>query len=388
MPITGPRITPDSFFTTTTPSTISPPDESSPVTIYFITGNPGLIGYYHTFLSLLSSYLSSSPSSQESVPDSFHIYGHSLGGFEVGTESESESESSNENDDGNKKIRERQGKEPKLYGLEQQIHLVESRLEAFMSANTSGLRSSTQSGLHRPRAILMGHSVGAYIAMEILRRHREEFSSRAGFDIIGGVLLFPTVMDTASSPAGKKLTRLLYFIPQLALVASLLAKFLTFLFPDVVLRSLIRPVIGFPPEDAVETTLAFLKSKRGVRQALHMAADEMRDITTDKWSDDIWGTQTASSSSPSSNGSSSSSTGKKLSKLIFYFGRNDHWVAERTRDEIIAMRSSISSGNNKNTSGPKMVVCEEGLPHAFCIRHNDIMARKVAGFIREILAEQ
>lgn len=89
-----------------------------------------------------------------------------------------------------------------------------------------------------------------------------------------------------------------------------------------------------------------------------MAADEMRDITSDKWSDDIWGTR--SPPSQSRDGSNS----RKLSKLVFYFGRNDHWVAERTRDEIIAMRGSISCGSR----GPKMVVCEEGLPHAFCIR--------------------
>lgn len=78
-----------------------------------------------------------------------------------------------------------------------------------------------------------------------------------------------------------------------------------------------------------------------------MAADEMQEITADKWSDDIWGM---------------SSTAKQpLSKLVFYFGRNDHWVAERTRDEIIAMRG-------KTKGGHRMMVCEDGVPHAFCIR--------------------
>lgn len=56
----------------------------------------------------------------------------------------------------------------------------------------------------------MGHSVGTYIAMEVIRRHRErstsDHSNTGGFDIIGGVMLFPTVMDIASSPSGKKLT--------------------------------------------------------------------------------------------------------------------------------------------------------------------------------------
>lgn len=78
----------------------------------------------------------------------------------------------------------------------------------------------------------------------------------------------------------------------------------------------------------------------------HMAADEMRSITTDKWTDDVWGV---------------ASTKDPVAILFFYFGRNDHWVAEKTRDEIIAVKG------RKDGLGPKMFVCEEGLPHAFCL---------------------
>jgi len=67
---------------------------------------------------------------------------------------------------------------------------------------------------NKQKVILIGHSVGAYIAMEILRRHREEEKMGDGeaeeeegpFDIIGAVLLFPTVIDIAKSAAGKRLT--------------------------------------------------------------------------------------------------------------------------------------------------------------------------------------
>ena len=98
-----------------------------------------------------------------------------------------------------------------------------------------------------------------------------------------------------------------------------------------------------------ETTCAFLKSRSGVRQALHLGADEMQTITSDKWSDDIWGIP---------------SVEEPLAKLFFYFGRGDHWVAERTRDEIIAVRGRQSA---KGGGGPTMMVCEDGLPHAFCL---------------------
>lgn len=63
---------------------------------------------------------------------------------------------------------------------------------------------------------------------------------------------------------------LLYLIPELARVTGLLAKALTWALPAAVLRSLVRLVMGFPPENAVETTLAFLGSRRGVRQALYV----------------------------------------------------------------------------------------------------------------------
>ncbi|KAL2013739.1 hypothetical protein VTN00DRAFT_1264 [Thermoascus crustaceus] len=376
-----PQITPNTFLSLTPSSSSSSDPDTPPTTIFFISGNPGLISYYHTFLSLLSAQLGWSASSSssspritatkgisdgarlQSQPRSFRIYGASLSGFEVGDQA------------GDGVTAAAGTAEKGVYGLQEQIGFVEEMLCGVMSsiakqpANANEGKPKT-----KPKVILIGHSVGAYIAMEILRRHREgrmevegekeTADADAAFDIVGGILLFPTVVDIAKSVAGRRITWLLYLIPQLALVASLLARALTWALPTVVLRSLIRLVMGFPPENAVDTTLAFLKSKRGVRQALHMAAHEMQEITADKWSDDIWGT---------------SSTAKQpLSKLVFYFGRNDHWVAERTRDEIIAIRG-------KTKGGPRMMVCEDGVPHAFCIRHSDVMARKVSQFVRDIV---
>lgn len=80
----------------------------------------------------------------------------------------------------------------------------------------------------------------------------------------------------------------------------------------------------------------------------HMAASEMRSITADKWADEVWGM-----------GQSSSEEEDVWTKLYFYFGRDDHWVAERTRDEIIELRGQAK--------GCRMMVCEEGVPHAFCL---------------------
>ena len=103
-----------------------------------------------------------------------------------------------------------------------------------------------------------------------------------------------------------------------------------------------------------------------------MAADEMRIITTDKWSDDVWGIASSSSSSSRNRDgerNDSLTTAASLpARMFFYFGRNDHWVAEKTREEIIQAKAKSSMVGGKGGTGPTMVVCEDGLPHAFCLR--------------------
>ncbi|OJJ48257.1 hypothetical protein ASPZODRAFT_130216 [Penicilliopsis zonata CBS 506.65] len=282
-----PTISSEVFFSNSTTDT----------SVFFIPGNPGLVEYYHLFLSLLSSQLQ----------DACSIYGCSLGGFIERT---------------------------RLYSLEEQIGYVEGCLEKFIASR----------GAKKTKVILIGHSVGSYIAMEIIRRHHEKNTAEKNnndisFEIIGGTMLFPTVMEIADSPSGRKLTSLL-FIPKLPSLANFLSRVLTSLLPAPLLRWTVQRVTGMP-EPALQTTLSFLRSRQGVEQALYMAADEMKTITTDKWTDEIWGIQGPI-------------------ELFFYFGRDDHWVAEETREKIMQSRG-------RHDDGPTMVVCEEGLPHAFCI---------------------
>lgn len=195
MPVNNkqPHVSPDSFFHafSTAPSALP----EAPLTIYFITGNPGLIGYYHTFLSLLSGRIKQL-AKHEDQKCSFQIYGHSLAGFEL-------------SDPGKKEQDSQAGTQ--YYDLEQQIRFVQSKLHNFTAdradeANPS-LAQPNLTPPSRPKVILIGHSVGAYIAMEVLRRHREGSQSDrpVDFDIIGGVMLFPTVVDIAKSPSGQKL---------------------------------------------------------------------------------------------------------------------------------------------------------------------------------------
>lgn len=183
-------------------------------TVFFVSGNPGLISYYHPFLSLLAQNLADDhkdPAPISGKPASCQIYGNSLGGFEIDTGDRSSPSSAPDNhgDDTNAA-----NQKPELYDLEDQIHFVHRNLHALMAANAAP--DSESESPRRRKVILIGHSVGAYITMEILRRHREAKSSPTSkdqswhfstdFDVVGGILLFPTVMDIASSPSGRKLT--------------------------------------------------------------------------------------------------------------------------------------------------------------------------------------
>lgn len=187
-------ITPNVFIQT--PEDTTTTLEEPPVTIYFITGNPGLIGYYHSFLSLLSSKLGAC------VPNTrFQIYGHSLSGFEIdhaGKDAEPRVET--DDDDGY------------YYDVEAQISFLQKRLDGFLKTHHGGGDETNKTGQtgQRQKVILVGHSVGAYLAMEVLRRHRERQkaapATAVDFDIIGGVMLFPTVVDIAKSQSGRKIT--------------------------------------------------------------------------------------------------------------------------------------------------------------------------------------
>ncbi|KKZ68271.1 hypothetical protein EMCG_06027 [[Emmonsia] crescens] len=413
-PLTTAHITANSFLTAT--STGSTADEPEPSLLYFIPGNPGLISYYHTYLSLLSSNISSgaddsagdsgsgsanNSNSKGNFPQCI-IHGKSLGGFEV-IENEADLSSGGPKE-AQLQSYYHQSTNTKLYSLSEQIEHVEQNINDFVDAwhaknEQTKKKKQVNNGQEEQRGrgvklILIGHSVGAYIAMEVLRRHREnikqkkpsapgEGGSGGTMDIIGGILLFPTVIDIAKSSSGRKLTQLLN-IPYLAFLTSMLVKFLVFILPESWLRGVVGAFMGSPPGNAIDTTVGFLKSRQGVEQAIHMAADEMREITSDKWSDEIWGIASSSSaSSPMSASTASSTPAKAPLNLVLYFAQQDHWVAGQTRDEIIRARGGMV--NRTGSNGPSMLVCEDGVVHGFCIRHSDIMAKKTAGWVRSII---
>jgi hypothetical protein len=202
--------------------------------IYFITGNPGLIGYYDTFLTTLHNLLSGTPSSPADI---FHIHGQSLAGFE--------------DDDPSVPT----PKSP--YSLEYQIQRSQKSLEELR------IGSGPRKGQAYDSIILIGHSVGSYMLLEMIQRLRKNSSP---LKIRSGILLFPTVTHIAQSPSGVKISTL-FRIPDFPRRASIAAKGLVWLAPKTVLKWLVVLVTRMPHE-AAEVTTKFLKSRMGIWQAL------------------------------------------------------------------------------------------------------------------------
>lgn len=256
---------------------------------------------------------------------------------------------------------------PPPYNVKEQIALCQMEIEQMV-------RDAQRRGKKDVRVILMGHSFGTYMALEIMRRLRDE--SEKGVRVVGGALLFATVVDIAKSPKGVQMSPLLS-LPFLPTIASLIPYLLTPL-PTSLLTSLISTLLSMPPE-AAHASASFIKSPHGIQQCAHMAADEMKEITIDRWDEEIWGAAHESSSEK----------GWKRPVLRFLFGERDHWVADETRDELIRARGRLPNDSERDEVEEWKPVMEvdtrEGFPHAFCIRHSVPVAEKVLGYISDIV---
>jgi hypothetical protein len=196
--------------------------------IYFIPGNPGLIQYYYDFLTHLASLLD--PDVTNFV---YHVVGHSLGGFEL-----------QQNVAGALQLEGvMTGPDPKErtgsfrnWGLNRQQGFVfESLRKTVELVQRMEVKNAEDQQEDKPLLVMVvGHSVGAYIMMQDLAwRHKTQITREKGeeiskidvlerlqreegldevrdnvdddFEIVGGVGLFPTIVDLAGSPKGRTL---------------------------------------------------------------------------------------------------------------------------------------------------------------------------------------
>jgi len=342
---------PDEFYI---PAPPEQPNSSAAATqphhIIFIPGNPGCIAYYQTFLATLHQTLNTVPSTTPTAaPARYAVYGRSLRGFELNDASNHSSLST----------RFKHGP----WGLQAEIAFVETLLQTYVTK----LARLSSDGT-KPKLIIVGHSLGTFIIMEVLRRRNERFrtlrkgewSADAQFEIVAAVQLFPTVVDIVASPNGRTFGWLLplpYAVTVLSFLAGCMLSFVGLL-GNTIFDGLVKWWTNMP-DDAASVTAMWLRGENGVHQSLYLAADEMREMTADRWDADIWGS------------AGSRDVMSRRTKLFFYFAIKDSWIADKTRDQLIATRGrriADADVEREDDWKPSMEIDEGMIPHGFCIR--------------------
>lgn len=454
--------------------------------LFFIPGNPGLIDYYRPFLTLLAN----GRSSCHDRP--VVIAGASLGGFEDKQKRERSSPSSSprpsirpadayasdakrdENSSATSCHSEsdlavKYGNEedvqllypisfsPKdIYNLTDQIELTYARLNGLVTWLDGLLPLEAREAA--VEVLVVGHSVGAHIGLEVLRKHYHEsmkttkmtttttddvapgernrsdrtpkendgdehHSACETFDpvvdtnpnvnidtarettpssspttrtpptrpwtIKGTILLTPTIQDISLSPSGRIATPILTSTPWTpGPVLQLAASTLTAALPPPWLRALVRRATGIQSTAMLDVTLDFLRRPGAVRQALHLARFEMLQIGRGEWRDAVWGaTATATAAAAGAGADAETKTaaadddddddGWRAPTHHFLFARADHWVADETRDALVA-----------SFGGSATVVVDDGdlgLAHAWCLEQSAVVAGIVDEWITHLV---
>ncbi|PTB63365.1 hypothetical protein BBK36DRAFT_1181732 [Trichoderma citrinoviride] len=351
--------------------------------IYFVCGNPGLVHYYTVFLECLRGMLDELQDEETGGRRSrtaYDIYGRDLLGFS--------------DDDHEPFVR--GSNEP--WDLDGQIEGIYKDVAAqrIPSAQTQD-QGTGQNGLQdregtRPYdfVILMGHSVGAYISLEIFHRHAKDSSRAPHLHLRHGFLLFPTLTHIAASPSGRQAS-LLLSIPRLEGNAHLLAKFALRCLPHGVVLWIVKNVMGFTDQTA-RVTADWLKSRDGVWQAIHLGLSELRTICEEKWEEELWrataededdadGYEYCHIDNNDTGDGEGRERGRQIPKFFIFYGKHDHWVANHLRDAFIERRREhVEEGHTR------ILVDEGDLPHAFCVKEHTsfVVAKKVFEWVREI----
>ncbi|KAL7921319.1 amidase signature domain-containing protein [Trichoderma austrokoningii] len=295
--------------------------------LYFICGNPGLVNFYVTFLECLRGMLDAAD--EGSGGTVYDIYGRNLQGF---------------SDDDHKPF---DGGGSRPWDLEGQIEGIYEDVAAR--------RAGEEGSRPYDFVVLMGHSVGAYISVEIMHRHmkqqQQQQDSRAPhLHLRHGFLLFPTLTHIASSPSGRRVG-LLTRLPGLEANAHRLAKLVLACIPYACVLWIVANVMGFTRQTA-EVTARWLKSRDGVWQAVHLGVSEMGTICEERWEEELWAATERSAGDEEGL--------SKVPRFFIFYGRNDHWVANHLRDAFIERR--------REGEGHTRILVDEGdIPHAFCL---------------------
>ncbi|XP_030645284.1 lipid droplet-associated hydrolase isoform X2 [Chanos chanos] len=199
---------------------------------------------------------------------------------------------------------------------------------------------------HVPRdtqLVLVGHSIGCYIILEMMKRDPE-------LKVVKSVLLFPTIERMACSPQGRVMTPVLCHLRY----AAYLPVFLLSLLPGFLQTALVRLVLG-SLSSLDHTTIPATTSLFNVDCAangMYMGGQEMRLVLE----------------------RDNATIKRNLHKLVFYYGATDHWCPVQYYHDI---RADFPGGNIR--------LCERGIRHAFVLDAGKEMADMTAEWISDDL---
>jgi len=154
--------------------------------VYMLPGNPCIMTYYQPFLAKLFSSLNEALAPRNL---SAHVGGYTLPGFRL----------QQDHMDGISlpaSYRAQIGHSEELIKLALKRHVG--------SENDGGI-------VKRPKVILVAHSAGTYITLEILKRYAGGQNDLSDVHIVGAVLVCPTVTQLAESRNGVKANVCQYF---------------------------------------------------------------------------------------------------------------------------------------------------------------------------------
>ncbi|XP_028846938.1 lipid droplet-associated hydrolase isoform X1 [Denticeps clupeoides] len=192
---------------------------------------------------------------------------------------------------------------------------------------------------HVPRnvnLVLVGHSIGCYIILELMKRDPE-------LKVLKSLLLFPTIERMAATPQGKVLTPVLCHLRYVLYLPI----FLLCLLPESVITCVARLALRGVDRCTIPAVVSLL-STDCVANAMYMGSQEMR-MVLDR--DD-------------------STIKKNLNKLLFYYGATDHWCPVQYYHDI---KRDFPSGD--------FHLCERGIRHAFVLDAGADMAAMVTQWV-------
>ncbi|XP_062324749.1 lipid droplet-associated hydrolase [Osmerus eperlanus] len=179
-----------------------------------------------------------------------------------------------------------------------------------------------------PRAtqlVLIGHSIGCYIILEMIKRDPE-------LQVVKSVLLFPTIERMAQTPQGKVMTPVLCHLRYI----TYLPIFLLSLLPETLKAAIVKLIFGGlrSLDHTVIPATVSLFSVDCAANAMYMGGQEMRKVLA---RDNI-------------------TINQNLNKLLFYYGASDHWCPMQYYHD---MKRDFPDGDIK--------LCENGIRHAFVL---------------------